>query len=196
MAGDRLGGLAEFRAGIVAHPGIEGLALPDDQVERRERLLQRRFVVGAVMVVDVDVVQAQPAERLVEAGHHVFPAAAVAVRARPHVVAGLGRDDQLVPRHIADDLADDDFAVARRRAVIVGQVEVRHAVVECVVAALAASFLAAGAAEALPETKADLRQHQAAPPATAILHPVVTLRRKIGHRVSPFLTRDGPCLFR
>ena len=54
-------------------------------------------VVEPVRVEDVDVVEAQPLQRLVERGEDVLArAAALAVGTGPHVVARLGRDDHLV----------------------------------------------------------------------------------------------------
>ena len=52
--------------------------------------------VEAVRVEDVDVVEAQAPQALVEAREQVLARAPVAVRPGPHVVAGLGGDDQLV----------------------------------------------------------------------------------------------------
>ena len=106
-----------------AHGGVEGA----------HRLLERRVGVGPVRVEDVDVVQAQAAERLVQAREQVLARAQVAVRARPHVPAGLGRDDELVavgPEVLAQDAAGVDLGAAVGRAVVVGQVEVRDAQVE------------------------------------------------------------------
>ena len=72
--------------------GVERLALADGGVERAHRLLERRVRVEAVRVEDVDVVELHAPQALVEAREQVLARAAVAVRARPHVVAGLRRD--------------------------------------------------------------------------------------------------------
>lgn len=135
---DRLGVAA---AGIVAHADIKRLALTHDEIKRAERLLQRRLIVGPVMIKDVHIVQAHPLQRLIQAGDQIFLAAAVAVGARPHSISRLGRDNEFVSGHLLEDLAGDDFAVAGRRAVVVGKVEVGDAVVKGGKKAAAALFL-------------------------------------------------------
>ena len=75
---------------------VERLALPHERVERPDGLLDRRHRVDAVRVEDVDVVDAHARQRLLGAREDVLARPEVAVGARPHVVAGLGRDDQLV----------------------------------------------------------------------------------------------------
>ena len=59
-------------------------------------------------IEDVDVVETHPAEALVEAGEQVLARSADAIGAWPHVVAGLGRDDQLVP--MAAEVGPEDAA--------------------------------------------------------------------------------------
>src|SRR5256886_17705365 len=70
---------------------VQRLARTDRGVQRAHRLLERRVRVVPVGVEDVDVLQAHPAQRLVQAGQQVLARAVVAVGARPHVVARLGR---------------------------------------------------------------------------------------------------------
>ena len=85
-------------------------------------------------VEDVEVVDADAPEALVEAGEDVLArTAALAVRARPHVPAGLAADDQLVAvggEVLAQDPPEVDLGAAVRRAVVVGQVEVGDPEVE------------------------------------------------------------------
>ena len=61
------------------------------------RLLERCLGIETVRVEDVDVVEPHPAEALVEARQEVLARSPLAVGAGPHVVAGLRRDDDLVP---------------------------------------------------------------------------------------------------
>ena len=95
LAQDR-GRLARLLRRVRRDAGVERLALPHRGVERAHRLLERRVRVEAVRVEDVDVVEPHALEALVEAREQVLARAPVAVRAGPHVVAGLGRDDELV----------------------------------------------------------------------------------------------------
>jgi hypothetical protein len=65
--------------------------------ERAHGFLERRVGIEAVRIEDVDVVETHALQALVEAREQVFArAAALAVRARPHVPAGLAGDDQFV----------------------------------------------------------------------------------------------------
>ena len=113
--------------------GVQRLALAHGGVERAERLLQRRVGVQPVRVEDVDVVEPHAGQALVQRGEQVLARAPLAVRAGPHVVAGLGGDDQLVaPRRevLAHEPAEVGLRGAGRRPVVVGEVEVGDAEVE------------------------------------------------------------------
>jgi len=84
-------------------------------------------------VEDVDVVEAQSAEALVEAGQKVFPRPVIAVWPGPHVVASLGGDDQFVAvgaQVRPKDPAEVRLGRAVGRAIVVGQVEVGDTAVE------------------------------------------------------------------
>ena len=101
--------------------------------QRAHRLLERRLRVEPVAVEDVDVVEAHPGQALVERAEEVLARPPLAVGPRPHVVAGLGRDHQLVAVG-AEVLGEDRAEVRLRRAVgrpvVVGQVEVGDPAVE------------------------------------------------------------------
>jgi len=84
-------------------------------------------------VEDVDVLEAHARQALIEARQQVLARAELAVRARPHVIAGLGRDDQLVavgPEVLGEDATEVVLGAAVGRSVVVGEVEVRDAEVE------------------------------------------------------------------
>ena len=95
LAQDR-GRLARLLGGVGGDARVQRLPLPHGGVERAHRLLERRLRVEAVRVEDVDVVEAEAREALVEAREQVLARPPLAVRAGPHVVAGLRRDDELV----------------------------------------------------------------------------------------------------
>src|SRR5664280_1324805 len=97
------------------------------------RLLERRVGVEAVRVEDVDVIDAHPAQALVEAGKQVLAGPPLAVRPGPHVIARLRRQHELVP--VATEVGVENAAKvglrgARRRTVVVSQVEVRDTEIE------------------------------------------------------------------
>jgi hypothetical protein len=103
-------------------------------MQRPHRLLERRVRVRTVRVEDVDVVEPEALQRLVERREEVLARAAVAVRPGPHVPAGLGADDQLVavrPEVLREQPTDVLLCGAVRRAVVVREIEVGDAEIEC-----------------------------------------------------------------
>ena len=107
-------------------------------------------------------------EALVEARQQVLARPAVAVRARPHVVAGLGRDDQLVAvraQVLGEDPPEVRLGRAVRRAVVVGQVEVGDAEVEGAADDRALRLERPVVAEVVPQPERDRGQLQPAPAA-------------------------------
>ena len=86
------------------------------------------------MVENVDVVEAETFEALIERGEQIFAAAEIAIGAEPHFVAGFGADDQFVAMMMeifVQQTAAVLLGAARFGTVIVGEVEMRDAVVEC-----------------------------------------------------------------
>ena len=171
--------------GVGRHPDVERLARADGRVERAHRLLERRVGVRAVVVEDVDVVEAEALERLVEARRQVLARAEVAVRAGPHVPAGLGRDDELVAvglEVLGQDAPGVGLGRAVRRAVVVRQVEVVHAEVEGAAHDRALGLDRLVVAEVVPEAERDGGQLEPAHPAAAVgLDVVAVLVRGVGH---------------
>ena len=109
---------------------VQRLALAHEGVEGADGLLDRRHGVDAVRVEDVDVVDAHALQRLLGARQDVLARSEVAVRAGPHVVARLRRDDELVAVRrevLAHHAPEVRLGRAVRRAVVVREVEVRDA---------------------------------------------------------------------
>ena len=157
---------------------VERLALAHGGVERAERLLHRRAGVAPVRVEDVDVLEAHAPQALVEAREQVLPRAEVAVGPRPHVVAGLRRDHELVAIGREILLQQAPERLLRRavgRAVVVGEVEVRDAEVERAAHDRAARLERPIGAEVLPQAERDRRQQQPSPPAAVVAHAVVAV---------------------
>ena len=91
------GGLPGLGGGIGGDTGVKRLSLADGGLEGPEGLLERRVGVEAVRVENVHIVHAHPLQALVEAGQQVLARSPLAIGAGPHVVTGLGGDDELVP---------------------------------------------------------------------------------------------------
>ena len=139
--------LARLLGRVGGDARVERLALPHGRVERAHRLLERRLGVEAVRVEDVDVLEPHPLQRLVEAREHVLARAPLAVRAGPHVVAGLRRDHELVavgPEVLAEEAAEVGLRRAVRRPVVVREVEVQDPEVEARAGGSRGSSRAAG----------------------------------------------------
>ena len=107
------------------HPTARAFPFADDLVERAERLLERRDAVGAVVVVEIHVVGAEPLERRVDRLPRVLGGAAKLSTVR--LPAELRREHDLVSPAL-EDLAEEALAVAV--AVDVGGVEERDALGE------------------------------------------------------------------
>ena len=152
--------LARLLRRVGGDAGVERLPLAHGRVERAHRLLERRLRVEAMGVEDVDVVEPHSPQALVEAREQVLARAPFAVGAGPHVVAGLGRDDQLVavgPEVLRQEPAEVLLGGAVGRAVVVGQVEMRDAEVERAAQDRAARLERTVAAEVVPEPERDAR---------------------------------------
>ena len=187
-AADR-GGFARLLRRVGGDARVEGLALPHRRVESPDRLLERCVRVEAVRVEDVDVLEAHPRERLVQARQHVLAgAAAPAVWAGPHVVAGLGRDDQLVavwPQVVLEDPAVVLLGGAVGRPVVVREVVVDDAEIEGASNDRAAVLPRPVVPEVVPEPERHGRQLQPAAAAAAVLHAFVPVGGGGVHRADP-----------
>ena len=170
--------LARVLRRVRRDPGVQRLTGSHGGVERAHRLLERRVGVEAMRVEDVDVVEPHPREALVEAREEVLARAVVAIRSRPHVVAGLRRDDELVPEG-AQVLLDEHTEVLLRRAVrrpvVVCEVEMGDPQVECAADDGAARLERTVVPEVPPQTEGDCRQKQSAAARPAVVHPLVAV---------------------
>ena len=75
---------------------VKRLALTHQGVERTHGFLDGRHRIRAVRIKNVDVVETHSRERLFGGRDQVLARTVVAVGTRPHVVAGLRRDDELI----------------------------------------------------------------------------------------------------
>ena len=75
---------------------VAGLAGADDIVQRLQRLLDRRIIVEAVDLIEIDIVDAEPGQAAVDAIHDVLARQAAVVDVGAHRHVDLGGDDHLV----------------------------------------------------------------------------------------------------
>ena len=84
-------------------------------------------------VEDVDILETQAAQTLIEAGQQVLARPELAVGTRPHVISGLGRDDQLVAEGtevLGKHTTKVDLGASVGRSVVVGEIKMRDPEVE------------------------------------------------------------------
>ena len=103
------------------------LAFGDELGDDAERLLERRLAILLVMLVEVDVIGAQPAKRRLERRPDIGRRSA-ARRSVPHRLAELGREDDLISASLEEP--PDQRLAAARVAVDVCGVEERDPGVE------------------------------------------------------------------
>ena len=157
------------------------------RVQRTHRLLERRGGIGPVRVEDVDIVDVHPPQRLIERGEHVLARSPLTVRPGPHVVARLGRDDQLVtvPGEVGrQDRAEILLGRSVRRAVVVGQVDVRDAEVERPSQDLPLAIERHVMAEVLPQAERHRRQAQTAATTATVRMVLVTIGGEVRHHAT------------
>src|ERR1700727_1208933 len=182
---DRCGLLGATRI-VGGNADIKRLALANRVIERAHGLFEWGLGIETVRVEDVDVVDAYSLEALVEAGKQRFTAAPFAVRARPHEIARLGRDHELVANAsevAAQDVPEGKFGRAWWGPIIVGEVEMRDAKIERLTAYGAHRIGGLVETEIVPQTQRYRRKFQPAAAAAVVDHFVVARgRRRGGHK--------------
>src|SRR6478609_6455248 len=153
--------------------------------QRRHRLLYGIIWPRPVGVEDVDMVQAESSQALVDRRQQMLPRGADSVRAWPHLVAGLRRDDELVAMSaevFTKDAPEVRLGAAVRGSVHVCRVEVSDAAIEGPAKNRTARVERTTVAEVLPSAQRDRWKLQSAYTATPIHRRVITRGcRHIGH---------------
>ncbi len=157
----------------------------DELVERAERLLERRDAVGAVVLVEVDPVGLQPAQRGLDRLPDVGAGAASGL-AVAQVISELRREDDLVTP--SGERAADDLLAAAPVAVDVRGVEEGDVRVERGVDHRARGLLVDAAAEVVAAEPDDGHLEVGAPQ-TARAH----RRRLVKRTGAPRQLRGAPC---
>ena len=119
---------------IIAHTHIQGLTPAHQIRQAQSRLLQWRVRGHAVVVKNIHILQPHPLQALVQGSSQVLAATApTTVGARPHLIPGLGADDQLIPvraQIFLEYTAKVDLCPPRLRPVIISQVKMGHPMVK------------------------------------------------------------------
>ena len=156
---------------VVRDPDIQGFAAVHDGLQSAHGLLQRGLRIRAVVVEDVDIVQMHPLQALIRARNQVLSAAEVAVGAGPHVIARLGRDDELIPVGAPVAVHEDaevGLGLSVGRTVVVGQIKMGDSRVKGRAQDLLLHAKGRDVPEIMPQAEGEPRQHQAAVPAPSI----------------------------
>ena len=147
-------------------------------VQRAHRLLEWRVRVEAMGVEDVDVVKVHPRQRLVQRRKQVLAGAPLSVRSGPHVVAGLGRDHQLVavrPQVVGEHPSEVDLGRPVRWAVVVGEIEMGDPDIEGASDDRPLPLVRPVVAEVVPQPKRQRWQFESAAAAPPVRHRVVAV---------------------
>ena len=105
------------------------------------------------MVKNIHIFQSHAFQALVKARQKIFTAAPVSVRALPHIIAGLGCDDQFITiRHqfFFQDLAEIPLCTSVGRSVIIGKVKLCDAIVKSCKTQLFHIFIIRSISEIMP----------------------------------------------
>ena len=170
---------------VVRDSDIQGSAAVHDGLQGAHGLLQRGLRIRAVVVEDVDIVQMHPLQALIRARNQVLSAAEVAVGAGPHVIARLGRDDELIPIGAPVAVHEDaevGLGLSVRRTVVVGQIKMGDSRVKGRAQDLLLHAQGRDVPEIVPQAEGEPRQHQAAvsAPSVKIASFIARLTRGIG----------------
>src|SRR5204862_6411839 len=95
-----------------------------------ERFLDRRLVIPAMDLVEVDIIHAEPVQAGVDLAHDCFARQAAAVRTGAHPAIYLGRNDHLVAAGEILDSPSEDLLAAAERITVRGVEEI-DAAFEC-----------------------------------------------------------------
>jgi hypothetical protein len=158
-------------AGVVGRAGVADLALDDQLVQGGDRLLERRLGVGAMVLVEVDVVGLEPAQARLDRPADVAAGATRLLLVAAHPRAELGGEHDLVPAAL-EDLAKERLRPAAV-AVGVGGVEQVDVLVDGGVDNGAGPLQVQARAEVVA-AEADHRDGQAGGAELAVAHPGVS----------------------
>ena len=129
------------------------------------------------MIEDVHIVQMHSLQALVNAGHQIFSASEIPVGSRPHIVSGLGRDDQFIPVRTPVHIhmtAEIPLRFAVGRSIIVGQVKMRDALIKRRAENLLLRGERRNVPKVVPQSQRKGRQLQAAVSAASVFHLIIS----------------------
>src|SRR5882724_112999 len=133
-------------------------------------------------------------ETLIETGKQIFARSPLAIGAGPHEIAGFCRDDELVAvlgKICRQNAAEVRLRRSRRRTVIIGQVEMRYAVIKRLKDHFTGVLEWLGVPEVLPEPERNARQLQSAAAAAGIGMRLVSINGGGIHRQTPEARKES-----
>ena len=179
--------LGDVPAGEVRRPGVDDLALAAQDIHRLPDLVPRRGPVDVMHLVQVDMVGAQPAQRVIAGPADVQRGQEPVVRPLPLAAVQLGGQHRAVPAAaaLAEPAANDllGHALGARLSVGVRSVEEVDPVLVRAVHDLVRRCLLGDRAE-VHRAEAEPADRDAAAAQVGVVHPV-TVRRPGRHRSPP-----------
>ncbi|MPM16523.1 hypothetical protein SDC9_62904 [bioreactor metagenome] len=124
---------------------------------------------------------------MIKACRQILLGAPFAIRAGPHIIAGLAGNDQLVPIRqevLFQNLTECFFRAAWRRTVVVRQIEMGDSQIEGALDHFARVIEQVHLAEVVPKPKGDGRQFKTAVAYAVIDHFVVSVLSRLIHVIT------------
>lgn len=142
------------------------------------------------MVENIYIIQLHPQQALIETGKQILAASPVSVGARPHLISGFCTDKKLVPvgmQLLLQNPAEIAFRASGSRAVIVGQVKMRNAVIEGREDKALHIFKIGRISKIVPQSKRNSGKLKSASAAALVFHRFITVYVWLVHGNPPYI---------
>ena len=138
---------------IVGNSNIQCLSASDDLCQSLHGLLKRSLRIHSVMIEDIYIIQAKTFQALVKTGDQILAASPVSIRSRPHIIACLCADDQLISvcrKFLSQDFSKIFLRTSGLWAIVVCKVKMSDPIVKCCKTHLLHILINTGVSEIMP----------------------------------------------
>ena len=138
---------------IVGNSNIQCLSASDDLCQSLHGLLKRSLWIHSVMIEDIYIIQTKAFQALVKTGDQILTASPVSIRSRPHIIACLCADDQLISvcrKFLSQDFSKIFLRTSRLWAIVVCKVKMCNSIIKCCEAHLLHILINTGVSEIMP----------------------------------------------
>ena len=138
---------------VVGDSNIQCLSASDNLCQSLHSLLQRSLRIHSVMIENIYIIQAKTFQALVKTGDQILTASPVSIRSRPHIIACLCADDQLISvcrKFLSQDFSKIFLRTSRLWAIVVCKVKMCNSIIKCCEAHLLHILINTGISEIMP----------------------------------------------